>query len=181
MVFLNGSGSTDPDGTIVKYLWSQIGTTPSLCVITRPDSAKASVVPSGNQQWLVGTYKFKLTVTDNSGASSSDTVQINILPNPNKAPKADAGTDQTITLPVNQVAIGGADQGQNLTISWTKVSGGTAFIKSPSAPVTTVTGLQRGSYTFQKLVQNDLGTSRDLVNVTVKKKCSWLASIFGCK
>jgi hypothetical protein len=65
LLTLDGSGSFDPDGTIVAYEWSQdgtvLGTTPTLDV----DVA-------------VGTWTVTLTVTDNDGATDIDTVQLTV-------------------------------------------------------------------------------------------------------
>jgi hypothetical protein len=64
-VTLDGSGSADPDGTIVKYLWSLDGTWLS-------DQAIATV------KLPVGTHQVQLSVTDNSGDSTDSTVQIQV-------------------------------------------------------------------------------------------------------
>ena len=63
---LNGTG-VDPDGTIASYKWEQISG-PS-CAIASPGTAQTSVT---NLQ--MGTYIFKLTVTDNKGATAISTV-----------------------------------------------------------------------------------------------------------
>ncbi len=66
----------------------------------------------------------------------------------NTPPTANAGPDQSITLPANSVTLSGSgtDPGGAITAySWTKVSGGAATITSPSAASTTVTGLAQGS------------------------------------
>jgi serine protease AprX len=60
---LDGSRSSDPDGTIVGYRWSEgttvVGTTAKLSLKRAP-----------------GTYLFTLVVTDDDGATGSDTVTI---------------------------------------------------------------------------------------------------------
>jgi hypothetical protein len=66
---LTGS-ATDPDGTVVSYLWSQVSG-PNTPTITSPGS------PSGYVKGFVtGTYVFQLTATDNKGATGVKTVQL---------------------------------------------------------------------------------------------------------
>lgn len=61
-VALDGSGSTDADGSIIQHLWSWEGGT---AVGSRPTVS----LP-------IGTYDVLLTVTDNTGARSTDRVTI---------------------------------------------------------------------------------------------------------
>ncbi|MEW6126010.1 MAG: glycoside hydrolase family 44 protein [Acidobacteriota bacterium] len=67
-VNFNGSASTDPDGTIAAYAWN-FG-----------DGATASGVTANHTYATAGTYTATLTVTDNSGASSSTNLTINVSP-----------------------------------------------------------------------------------------------------
>jgi hypothetical protein len=67
---LNGSLSSDPDGTIVLYKWTKISGPPSNTIIT-PQSVQTRV-----KGLIQGAYQFELTVTDNGGLSAIDTVQI---------------------------------------------------------------------------------------------------------
>jgi|GEM_PF-6239566 len=93
-VTLDASGSTDPDGNqdIAAYQWTQTGGPP--VSLTNPASVAASfaaplVGPSGEN--LV----FELTVTDGSGATSTDSCTI-VIDNLDKAPRAEAGSDQQV-------------------------------------------------------------------------------------
>lgn len=70
-VTLDGSASTDPDGSITSYVWTE-DSGPST---VDPDDA----VTTAAGGLVEGTYVFRLTVTDNDGASSSDTVTITVL------------------------------------------------------------------------------------------------------
>ncbi len=63
VVNFDGSASTDPDGTIVTYQW---------------DNGLTGVAPSKTYT-IPGTYHVILTVTDNVGAQSSDTVKVTIV------------------------------------------------------------------------------------------------------
>lgn len=63
LVTLDGSGSSDSDGTIVSYVWSEGGS---------PIATGATP-----QVWLTaGMHVITLTVTDNDGGSCTDTVQV---------------------------------------------------------------------------------------------------------
>lgn len=70
-VTLTGTG-TDPDGSIASYKWSQVSG-PSTSVIVSPTAASTVV-----NNLVQGVYKFQLTVTDNMGATGSDTVQVTV-------------------------------------------------------------------------------------------------------
>lgn len=73
---LNGSGSTDSDGVIVGYQWQQIsGGTAN---IITPNSASTQV--TGLTE---GSYTFRLTVTDNDGATDTDDVDV-VISNTNE-------------------------------------------------------------------------------------------------
>jgi len=60
-VVISGSGS-DSDGTIVSYVWEEEGT-------VLAHTASLAYIPTSE-----GTHSLTLTVTDNSGATASDTV-----------------------------------------------------------------------------------------------------------
>ena len=69
---VNLSGSaTDPDGTIVSYLWTKVSGTGG--TITNPSNQNTTVTGLS-----VGTYIYSLTATDNAGATGSATVQVNV-------------------------------------------------------------------------------------------------------
>lgn len=72
---LNGSGSTDPDGTIVTYLWEQTAGTP--VALTGTGSNRTFTTP---YTLAGGQLDFRLTVTDNSGATASGTVSYSVMP-----------------------------------------------------------------------------------------------------
>ncbi len=163
-VTLSGSG-TDPDGTIAAYSWTKISG-PSGCIITNPGSAATSV--TGLVQ---GTYQFQLTVTDNSGGSNQSSVQITVNA-ANILPTANAGNDQSITLPVSSVTLSGSGTDPDGTISaysWTKISGPSGcIITNPGSAATSVTGLVQGTYQFQLTVtDNSGGSNQSSVQITV--------------
>lgn len=80
---LDGSGSV---GNSLSYQWSEAGTllgTTAGLTLSR----------------TAGIYTFTLKVTDSFGDSSTDEVQVTVLPEPNGTPVANAGPDQTATVP----------------------------------------------------------------------------------
>jgi N-acetylneuraminic acid mutarotase len=74
-VLLDGSLSSDPDGSVKSFHWTKIAG-PMSSDIIKPDSSKTLVNALG-----MGVYKFELTVTDNGGLKAKDTVLINVSSN----------------------------------------------------------------------------------------------------
>ncbi|MEP4780047.1 MAG: PKD domain-containing protein, partial [Algibacter sp.] len=70
-VTLDGSQSSDSDGTLVSYLWTKL----SGAALTIDDATLIGPVLSG---LTTGTYVFELTVTDNDGLTDTDTVTITV-------------------------------------------------------------------------------------------------------
>jgi hypothetical protein len=68
-VSLNGDASGDQDGTIVSYEWKEGGTL-------------LSTASSFTGEFAVGTHTLVLSVTDNEGASATDTVVVTVQPKP---------------------------------------------------------------------------------------------------
>ncbi|MEO8110612.1 MAG: Ig-like domain-containing protein [Ginsengibacter sp.] len=164
-VTLNGTG-TDADGSITKYSWTKISG-PASGTITNLNSATTTV-----KNLVQGTYNFELKVTDNSGASGVDTIQILVNPPANIPPVANAGLDQVITLPANVVSLagsGGDADGSIVAYAWRKISGSSSYnIVNPSSPVTDISGLIGGTYSFElKVTDNSGATAKDTVQVTV--------------
>lgn len=161
---LNGSTSTDADGTIAKFAWTKVSTLAA--TIATPATASTSI--TGLVQ---GTHTFRLTVTDNLGATHSDDVQIIVTAATNTAPVANAGSDATITLPANTATLSGSGSDQDGTISkyaWTKISTLAATISSSSSASTSITGLVQGTHTFRLTVTDNSGaTHSDDVVITV--------------
>jgi poly(3-hydroxybutyrate) depolymerase len=157
---------SDADGTITSYSWKM--TTGTVGTLSGTSTSKLTATGL-----VEGPYVFRLTVTDNLGATKFDDVKITVLPdpNPNVAPIADAGADQMITLPTNSLSITGSGADQDGTISsysWTKVSGGAATLSGASSPALTVSDLVAGNYVFRlTIADNRGGTDYDDVTVIV--------------
>jgi PKD repeat protein len=170
---IDGSASSDPNtgGSITGYQWTVLSG-PAGYSVTNATSAQVTL-----SSLVHGAYMVRLTVTDNYGLSNSVVIQVVV----NSASvallpvTANAGSDQTVQLPLNSVSLDGSGSsdgntdGGGLSYQWTVVSGpaGSALSAATSAK-TTLSGLMAGVYTVQLTVIDTLGvTATDTVVVTV--------------
>src|SRR4030095_1073568 len=178
---LDGSASSDPDGTISEWLWKKI-TGPASFNIANTSAPKTVVKNLG-----VGTYQFELKVTDNGGLSAGDTVQITVQigvtdsSQANLPPVATAGANQNITAFANSCITGNTPSvklngsssydpdGIITSYQWTKISGPSYYtIASPNAAQTDVNDLIEGTYQFElKIIDNGGLSGRDTVQIAV--------------
>jgi hypothetical protein len=165
-VTLNGSASSDADGSIVSYTWAK--TAGGTATISNSNKSIATV---SNLQ--AGQYTFELTVTDNRGASSRKTVRVTVVNSTDQNPVADAGTSQVITLPVNSSTLNGSGSldpdGTISTYTWSKISGpAQGSIASANQSIATANNLVQGVYKFKLTITDNNGnTASDSVTVTV--------------
>ena len=120
-VSLDGSGSTDSDGTIVDYSWELISPDVEL-TITNANQAQASfTAPAVDADT---DYVFRLTVTDDDDASANATVTISIA-NKVIAPSASAGNNRNVTEG-DSVTLDGSgssdDDGEIISYTWELIS-----------------------------------------------------------
>jgi dienelactone hydrolase len=165
-------GGTDADGTIASYLWTK-HSGPNGGTFSNKNAAQTTV-----NNLEEGTYTFRLQVTDNDGATATDDVIVLVNPEPepvpvNTPPIADAGMDQTVPfteeLVITLRGSGTDSDGTIASYQWTQVAGpATATVATAANAVSTVTGLQPGSYVFQLTVTDNNGaTATDAVSVEV--------------
>ena len=148
-VTLDGSGSTDTPGDTLSYSWKEVdsgGADIANPLVARADSdnpAKAVVfisrtLPAGT------TLYFELTVTDQGGATSTDTVEIEIL---NAAPVAGATANQHV-MAGSEVSLQGSfsdANGDSVTYLWRQVD--KAF-KPVATETVTLTNPDQATATF---------------------------------
>lgn len=160
--------ATDTDGTVVNFNWTKISG--GACVFTSTTVLRPKV--SG---LVSGTYVFRLTITDDDGATASDDVTI-IADYP---PVVNAGIDYTITLPTNAVTLTGSATDSDGTISsylWAKSSGPSATLTNKTTPTLTASGLSEGIYVFRLTVTDNMGAQTiDYAQVIVGATGSRLA------
>ena len=168
-VLLDGSGSSDPDGKITQWLWTKISG-PVSFVVADKSSSKTTV-----RKLVTGVYQFELKVTDDKGLSARDTVMttVTVMAPVNHPPKACAGADQAITLPVNFVTLDGScstdPDNDIVSYNWSKISGpASSQIVNPGTVQTRVSNLVQGIYQFELKVTDAGGSvDKDTVQVTV--------------
>jgi dienelactone hydrolase len=154
-----GSAS-DTDGSISTWTWSKVsGGSATLSGTTTRTLSLSGLV--------AGEYVFRLTVKDDRGGTSSDDVNVIV----NIPPVANAGSNQTITLPTTSTTLPGTGTDQDGTIAkyeWTKVSGGTVTMSGTSGTTLSVQDMVAGTYVFRLAVTDNRGSLRhDDVTVIV--------------
>ena len=159
-VTLDGSASSDSDGTISTYAWTQTGGTtvtldsaaPAMPTFTSPDT------PAGED------LTFSLVVTDNDGAASAaDTVVVTV--SANSIPSADAGPDQTVSSFDAVTLDGSASTDSDGTIAgyaWTQTTGGDVVLDETVPAMPTFSAPNVGAdeiLTFELVVTDNDGAA----------------------
>ncbi|KAK6629603.1 hypothetical protein RUM43_003420 [Polyplax serrata] len=168
-VQLDASGSTD-DIKIQSYTWQQLSG-PNKAVLIPFNASKSNAT-----ELTKGKYEFQVTVVDSNGNSASDSVMVTVNQNENAAPKANAGGDQTIILPMSLVTLNGSSSSDDWAIKkweWTREASSLALGRiigdSDKTPVLQLTDLIPGRYVFKLKVSDGQGLSgEDTVSIIVK-------------
>ncbi|KAM7421642.1 hypothetical protein PAMA_015680 [Pampus argenteus] len=156
-LLLNGSGSTD-DRAVTSYHWDAISGPPGLKMESM-DQAVAMV--TGFQ---TGRYTFRLTVSDQEGATDSASLTVSIQEARSLPPVAHASGSHTLTLPNNSLVLRGSvtdgDQTQ-LRYLWVRDSqspaAGDVLYDSDSQASLYLCNLVEGTYLFQLRVTDARG------------------------
>jgi thermitase len=157
-VRLDGSGSSDPDGTIASYEWIENGVSIG--------SGATPLIALAN-----GTHTIILQVMDNQGATDTDSVIITVNPlAPNSPPVANAGADHAVTdndgSGTESVTLNGSGSSDSdgSIVSYVWRDGATVVGTGVAASVS----LSVGAHTLTlQVTDNDGATATDSVVVTV--------------
>ena len=169
-VTLNGGGSDDPDGTVAGYAWTQTGGR----TVSLSGASSAAATFMAPDVTARTTLAFRLTVTDDDGATGADEATVTVSPPAtNLSPVANAGPHQSVAAGA-AVTLSGSGSDPDGTVAgyaWTQTGGravslsgassATATFKAPAATTST-------TLTFRLTVtDNDGATGADDAMVTV--------------
>ena len=154
LVTLDGSGSSDPDGTIASYQWSQIsGTNVTLSTLDQ----STTTFTSPNEE---GDLLFKLVVTDNEAATATDTINVTVV-NINIDPISGAGADQSVGFSQLVTLDGSGSSDPDGTIAsyqWSQISGTNVTLSTPDQSTTTFTSpTNENILVFTLFITDELG------------------------
>jgi PKD repeat protein len=156
-VSFDGSGSSDPDGSIASYAWDF-------------GNGRTATTPTASANYTSpGTYTVRLTVTDNRGATGTATKVITVTGAPNVPPTASITTVSaagTIPLTVNLSGSNSNDpDGSIVSYAWDLGNGQTATGPSAQGIYT-----QAGAFTVTLVVTDDRGATASttlVINVSL--------------
>ncbi|KAG8520367.1 Dyslexia-associated protein, partial [Galemys pyrenaicus] len=161
---IDGSQSTD-DTQIVSYHWEEVNGP----IREEKFSADSPVLQLSDL--VPGNYTFRLTVTDTDGATNSTVAALRVNSPVDQPPVANAGPDQTITLPQNSITLNGnqsSDDHQIVLYEWS-LGPGSESKEGVETPYLHVSAMQEGKYTFQLMVaDSSRQQSTALVTVLVQ-------------
>uniref|UniRef100_A0A8C6FN01 KIAA0319 n=1 Tax=Moschus moschiferus TaxID=68415 RepID=A0A8C6FN01_MOSMO len=165
---IDGSQSTD-DTKIVSYHWEEVNGP----FREEKTSADSPVLHLSNL--VPGNYTFRLTVTDSDGATNSTTAALIVNSAVDYPPVANAGPNQTITLPQNSITLNGnhsSDDHQIVRYEWSLVPGSEnkeVAMQGVETPYLHLSAMEEGDYTFQLMVtDSSKQQSTAVVTVTVQ-------------
>ena len=155
-VYLDGGGSSDPDGDGLAHQWSQISG--PVVRIVSDSGARASIKLDA-----VGQHVFRLVVSDGKMESEPDEVVVTVRENDgtNRPPVAEAGPDQQAQVGDVVVLDGsGSSDPEGRAIegwSWTQTRGPEAGLSAEEPWRLSFEAKEAGEYRFELVVHDDEG------------------------
>ncbi|MDP2575060.1 hypothetical protein Q8W40_22895 [Vibrio penaeicida] len=162
------ANAKDRDGHIVKYLWEQMSGTN--VVLKSNDTAQTSfTAPPVTQK---ASFLFRLTVTDNDGATTSKQTLVHIKPNRKPFIRFIRNATIDINLPVSITASADDVDGTITSYRWEQTAGTNVAIASPDSQVLSFTSptIDREEVLTFKVTatDNEGATDTETVDVTVQ-------------
>ncbi len=146
--------ASDKDGSVRSYTWTKVsGSTVTMSGTT---SSKLSL-----SKMVAGSYKFRVTVKDDDGASKYDDVSVTVSTSSsgtNKLPVVSAGADKS-TSNTGFTIVGSASDsdGSISSYRWTKVSGPSLSMSNTTSNKLWASSLVSGTYYFRLTVTDNKG------------------------
>jgi len=162
-ITLNGSNSSDSDGTITSYSWDN-------------GFGLGEMVSATFNE--IGVFTVNLTVTDNDGSTATDSIIITV--EANAAPVADAGVDQTVivgSLVTLDASASNDNDGSISAYSWSSDLGANLGDSAQVSVLLDTTGVY--SYTVT-VTDNNGASSTDTVKVIVEELSEGIDTSFTC-
>ncbi len=147
-VSFDGSGSVDPDGSIVNYSWN-FGD--DSAVESGPSAATTHAYTAP------GNYTVALTVTDSDGHTRTSSQSLTVGSPPSAAFQVTSPSDPVQGSPVNFDASASSDPDSGVSVSTYNWNFGDGTTQTSAAPTVSHTYSQPGAYTVTLTVTNSLG------------------------
>ena len=161
-VTLSAIATKGGGGPIVSTTWSELSG-PNAANLLAPGS-----ISSTASNLIAGTYQFQILVRDSVGSTASSTTLVTVkIP-----PAVSAGGNQTIIAPANSVTLSAiatkGSGGPIVSTTWSELSGpNTANLLSPGSISSTASNLIAGTYQFQVLVRDSVGSTANSTTMVV--------------
>ena len=166
-VTLDASASSDPNGDTLSYAWALAKKPDGSGASLSGDTVRATFTPD-----MVGTFEITVTVSDGE-LSASDSLLVSVSGPQNRAPRADAGLEQTVetgaTVTLDASASSDPEK-EILTYAWTlqAPSGSAAALSDASSVTPSFTADLEGVYTANLTVSDGVNSASDTVTVTAR-------------
>lgn len=168
MVNLSGAGSTDADGTILRYIWRKVSG-PAAGTIATPVSTTGLTSVTGLS--VAGTYVYEVKAVDDRAGWTTSNVTITVTSSAvsNLPPVTRAGNDLATTSSTTSLNGTGTydPDGSISAYQWTKIAGPDLYtISNTNVASPNLTFLMIGDYTFELRATDNAGAStKDTVTI----------------
>ncbi|MCX5758531.1 MAG: Ig-like domain-containing protein, partial [Candidatus Hydrogenedentes bacterium] len=163
----DGSGSYDPDGYSIRYLWV-LDSKPAASRLTNGDILNADTPAPSFVPDMVGSYRLKLTVIDGQNTAYNQDTYVAVNATISDDVNAIAGPDMTARTNVAVTLDGRRSTPVGATFAWNATGGpGTGTFGDPDGTETTFGANVAGDYEVTLTVSQGGNTASDVVIVHV--------------